>query len=141
MARFLGRCVPVVVHAVFVAHWCVSELARCDVVEACHVDRVKPTKLGHMPPPEWLHAAAGAEVVMNIVAAELVVRQGVLSLEQPEGLCLDHGLPEARLQTDRAVALACSLRQVDLALEAHGPAMAAALVGTVHLPIVSLRAS
>lgn len=82
--------------------------------------------------PKRLDTAVAAEEVMDSVATELVVRQSVLTLQQPERVGFNNGLPEPRLGTDRAIALARTLGQVDFTFEADTPAMTASSIWLLH---------
>jgi hypothetical protein len=70
--------------------------------------------------------------MMDGPAAELIVKQSVLSVQQPESVLSGDGLPEPSLGADRAIALARALDRIDLAFEAHGATVAAASVGLLH---------
>ena len=126
MPGLSGWRLPVVVPPVFVADWRFCQLLARSVVQACDVDCVKvATEHIQVASPERLDTATAAEEVVYGVAAELIVRQSVLSLQQPERIGFDDGFPVPRLGADRAVALARTLGQVDLTFEADGTAVAA----------------
>src|SRR5688572_24722726 len=130
--RLGRRCVPLVVLAVLILERRGRKLSRRRVIEAGEVDPVELAQLFGLAMAERLDAAAAAEHVADDAAAELVLRHGVGALQQPEGVGLDDRLPEPALGADRAVALAGALREVDVAGEADGAAMAAAVIGLVH---------
>src|SRR5689334_20433562 len=92
-----------------------------------------------MSTAERLGAAGPAEQVMDRAAAELIVGEMILALQQPQGRCLDQRLPEALLGADRAVALAGALGEVEIAFEPHRAAMAAAVIGLRHAGAFSLK--
>src|SRR6185436_7250296 len=73
-----------------------------------------------------------AEQVMDDVAAELVVRQRLLALQQSEGGRHDDRLPEAAFAAGGAIAFAGAIDEVELAFAANRAAMAAAAIGLLH---------
>src|SRR5581483_3472218 len=108
------------------------------VVEARDVDRdVVATDLWHMPAPERPHAAVPAEEMMGVPRAELVVREVPLPGQQPKRIGLDDRAPGALLAADRAVASARPGAEIDVRLEADGPAVTAPGMDLAHrwLPI------
>src|SRR5262245_31773575 len=116
MARFGRRGLPVVVPAVFVAHRCRSQFL-VGRVEAREIDGEEfAAELRHAGPAERLDAAMPTEQVMNDVPAELILRQGIGTVLQPEEVRHDDRLPEAALAADRAVALAGAPVEIQVAL-------------------------
>ena len=80
------------------------------IIKACNVDCVKvATDHIQVASPERLDTAMARDEVVYGVAAELIVRQNALSLQQPERVGFDDGFPVPRLGADRAVALARTL--------------------------------
>src|SRR5688572_2891280 len=127
------RPVPVVVPAVLVLHRCAGQLLGGCIVEARDIHRIeRAAQLLDVGVAERLGAALLAEPVVDGVAAELVVRQRLLALLEPERRRHHDRLPEAILAAGRAVALAGALGEVDLAGEADRAAMAAAMIGLLH---------
>src|SRR6266852_1492385 len=132
MTSFGRWRLPVVVPTVFEADRRFHQLLGRGVVEACDVDRVEVAELVQMASAKRLDAAAAAEVVADGVAAELVSRQSVLSLQQPERPGFDDRFPEPRLGADRAVALARTLGQVDVGFETDRAAVTASCICPLH---------
>ncbi len=84
MTSFGRGLVPPIVPTVFVSDGCLGELLIRRVVQASDVESVElATQFFHISPAESLHAAVAAEEVVYGIGAELVVRQNVLSLQQP----------------------------------------------------------
>src|SRR5262245_8762484 len=75
------------------------------------------------------HTARATEVIVHSAAAELVIGERLLALEQMEGGGLQDHIPRPHLLADRAIALARPRREIDLGLELDRAAMAASMVG------------
>src|SRR6185503_21189875 len=127
VARLRRRRLRVVVAHVEVLHRGVDQLLRIDAVQAVHAHRELAVALR-----EGAHAAFAAEAVMQRLPAELVVAQRLLAGKQAEVARGHRREPGPRLEADRAVALERALGEVEVGLEAHRAAMAAALVGCLH---------
>jgi hypothetical protein len=105
--RFGGRFAPPIVPTVFVSDGRLGELLVHRVVQASDVDGVElAAEFFHVSATARFHAAAATEEVVYGVGAELVVRQNILSPQQPKRVGFDEGFPEPRLGADRTVALA-----------------------------------
>jgi hypothetical protein len=81
---------------------------------------------------ERLDAAVPTEEMVDVVAAELVIGEIVLALEDLEILLSCDRLPEATFGTHRTIATARAFRRIEPAFETHCAAMAAALMELFH---------
>src|SRR5262249_55014599 len=94
--------------------------------------------VGLLTARERAHAAARAEEVVDVLAAELVVAEGVLPRLQREILGGHEGQHRAGPLADRAVARERGLLEVERDLVAHLPAVTAPrVVGFGHARIIS----
>src|SRR5687768_14666428 len=127
MPGFRRRRLRIVVPHVEVLHRGIDQLLRIDAVQAVHAHR-------HLlaGARERAHAALVAEAVMDHFSAELVVDERLLAGKQAEVARRDTRQPGARLEADRAVAFEGALREVEIGLEAHRAAVAAAVIGLLH---------
>ena len=133
MPRLGRRVEPVVVAPVHIPHRGCGELGRVEIVEHGEIDgHIGAADLRNVAMAESGDAAVAAEAVMRLARAELVVGERPLPFDEPKGLGLDHRAPVAALPADGAVALARAGGEVDIGLEAHLTAMAAAVVGFEH---------
>jgi hypothetical protein len=69
-------------------------------------------------------------------AAEAIIGQRVLALQQPECILPGDGFPEPTLGAHRTIAATRTLGRIDLAFKTHGAAMAAASVGVLHRKLI-----
>jgi hypothetical protein len=81
---------------------------------------------------KWLDTTAFAEKVVYDFTTKLVIRQGISTLQQPERVGFYDGFPKPRLSTNRTIALARALGQVDFTFEADTDTVAAAFVCLLH---------
>lgn len=104
------------------------------VFQAAQVHPVDALPVGHVVAhAERAHAAGPAEVVRVAPRVEAVLGQCVFAGQQAEALRRHDGRPEPVAPADRAVAAVGGLGQVDVRLESHGTAMAAAGIGLQHV--------
>src|SRR6185437_15184536 len=133
VAGHLGRVEPIVVAAIHVADGERGELGGAEVVERGQRHRdIVAADLLDMPPRKRTDSAGPAEQVMALLRAELVVAEIVLAREHAQILRLAADRPVALLGADRAVALARPGLEIEVSLEPHRAAMAAAVVGLLH---------
>ena len=95
--------------AILESHRRFRQFPSRDIVDASEIDGVELAQAFDICIAECLHPAIPAEMMMNAFAPELIVRQLALSLNQPECIWFDDGLPEPALAADRAIALARAL--------------------------------
>src|SRR5690606_4530641 len=105
-----------------------GERADVHLVEAANVDRDHLRAVGGGAPGEGFDPAGRAEQMVDVLPAELVIGQRVLSRAELEPLRLDEGQQQAALRADRAVA-GDDLLQVGLRFVADLAAVAAARIG------------
>src|SRR5260370_23973876 len=101
----LRRClVAGVVFAVLAHDRPGCHLLRRRTVQAGDVDRVKDAAQGlHIALAERLDAAVSAEGMADGTAAEAIIGQRVLALQQPEGVLPGDGFPEPALGAHRPI--------------------------------------
>jgi len=75
--------------------------------------------------------------VMAGEGAELVIADAGLFAQKAEILGLDIGAPVAALPADRAIALSGSGLKVDIGLIADSAAMAASVIGLLHMLLLA----
>jgi hypothetical protein len=111
----------------------IYELIRGDVVEAGDIDSVELTaELIQVAASEWFNTASAAKEVLYRFAAEKIFGQGFFALQKPKCLAAGNGFPESVFRTKRAIALARTVGQVEIAFEADSAAVTAAVVGLFH---------
>src|SRR5258708_5469459 len=135
MSRFRRLRAPQIAPAVLIGDRRLGQIFLRRIVQAREVDRVKRADPVEAPFGERLHAASTAEAMVNDPAAELVVGEGVLALEYPEGARCHDRLPETALLADRAIAPSRLAREVDIHLELDRPAVTTARVGLFRRPV------
>src|SRR5689334_18395761 len=123
MTHHRRRRIPSVVQPVDV-----SDLQLCEVsirdLETAEVDAVHLADWRVVADAEGAHAAAAAEVMLVLPAAEEILRQLAFAGEEPESLRPRDRGPEPGAPANGAVAAEGRLREVEVGLEAHGTAMA-----------------
>src|SRR3984893_670763 len=137
VARLRRRLVPGVVFAVLVLDRLGRHLLRRRTVQAGDIDGIKDAAQRlHIALAERLDAAAPAERMAYGTAAEAIIGQRILALQQPECILPGDGFPEPTLGAHRAIAATRTLGWIDLAFKTHGAAMAAASVGVLHRKLI-----
>src|SRR5688500_18310811 len=130
--RFLRGIPEVVVEAVDAGDGRSYQLGRFDVVQAGDIDRIEGVPAGGLAVGKRPEAATLAEAVMDRFPSELIFGKAALAGQEPERICLDRREPVPSLAAHRTVALDRALGEVDVGLEADGPAVAASLVRFLH---------
>lgn len=107
-------------------------LGRCVIErgELHDVALARPPRRG--APAERADAAGCAELVMDVLLAELVIGEIALARKQPEFPFPHRRQPVPPLGADRAVALETALRKIEIGLVGDGFAVTAAVIGFFH---------
>jgi probable HAF family extracellular repeat protein len=113
---------------------------RVQLVEATRVDRHHRSARA-LPASERAHAAHFAKQMVDVLLAELVVGQEVLTLLELERVGRHERQQRAGAPADRAIALHDRLREIDLDSISHDAAVASALAGFGHLESPPARSS
>src|SRR5688572_14967375 len=132
VARFGGRSCEVVVAPVDVHDRKRGEVCIRHVVESSHHHRDERLAALTLAASEGFDAAVLAEQMVDVMAAELVVAERVLTLEQPELFATDADEPGSSLAAHRAVAPDRALAEINVGFVAHRAAVAAAGISLFH---------
>jgi len=102
------------------------------VLKAAKVHAVHDTDRRFRPDTEGPDAAHATKVVLILLGVKQILRELRLAGEKTEAFRLDYRWPEARSPADGAVATIRTLREIEVGLELHSPAVATAAIGLQH---------
>ena len=120
-----------IIAAIKVSHWRRNQLFPIDIIQAVHPDGIKlPARRGIFSPSDRTDAAMPAKHMVNLV--RLIMQQRLFTGNQPESLRRHNSAPSPRFGAHLAVALEGARVDVNISLEADGPAMTTSPVGPFH---------
>jgi hypothetical protein len=133
MREELWLVLPPIIHAVDIRDWNLREFRFGDTFETADVDSVHLADRSLVADAESADTTPFAEEVLILLGVEEILGKLFLARNQAKSFRSGNSGPEAIPAANGAVAAIRTLRKVEIRLEPHRAAVAAALVGFQHV--------